>query len=295
MATIRTWTHDISKSPCPRPAETITETTTSTIHAPSSPSGKRRGSAPVCSRRCAIRRRRNISSWKCFPIRRGACTWGTCATTRSATSWRAFIACAARRSSIRWAGTRSGCRRRTRPSRPRSIRARGRCRTSDTCASSSCCSGFRTTGIARSRPASPNISCTSSASSSRCASAGSPIARRRSSTGVPSTRRCWRTSRSRMGCAGAAGSVVQQRELEQWFLKVTAYADELLADAHRLLEGKWADKVLRMQENWIGRSRRRAHQVPARRRIGGHRGLHDAARYVVRRDASCRSRPSIRW
>ena len=47
---------------------------------------------------------------------------------------------------------------------------------------------------------------------------------------------------------------MQQRELEQWFLKVTAYADELLADAHRLLEGKWADKVLRMQENWIGRS-----------------------------------------
>ncbi|HEX8954146.1 MAG TPA: leucine--tRNA ligase [Polyangia bacterium] len=49
-------------------------------------------------------------------------------------------------------------------------------------------------------------------------------------------------------------TVVQQRELEQWFLKVTAYADELLADAHRLLEGKWADKILRMQENWIGRS-----------------------------------------
>jgi leucyl-tRNA synthetase len=46
---------------------------------------------------------------------------------------------------------------------------------------------------------------------------------------------------------------VRQRELEQWFLKITDYADELLADVARL-EGKWPDKVLRMQENWIGRS-----------------------------------------
>ena len=61
-----------------------------------------------------------------------------------------------------------------------------------------------TTGIARSPPASPNTSCTSSASSSRCGSAGSPIARRRWSTGAPSTRRCWPTSRSRTACAGAA-------------------------------------------------------------------------------------------
>ncbi len=46
-------------------------------------------------------------------------------------------------------------------------------------------------------------------------------------------------------------SVVQQRELEQWFLKVTEYADRLLADASTI---KWPDKILRMQENWIGRS-----------------------------------------
>jgi leucyl-tRNA synthetase len=46
-------------------------------------------------------------------------------------------------------------------------------------------------------------------------------------------------------------SVVQQRELEQWFLKVTAYADQLLADMGQL---RWGDNVIRMQENWIGRS-----------------------------------------
>ncbi len=46
---------------------------------------------------------------------------------------------------------------------------------------------------------------------------------------------------------------VQQRALEQWFLKITDYADELLKDTYAL-EGGWPEKVLTMQRNWIGRS-----------------------------------------
>ncbi len=46
---------------------------------------------------------------------------------------------------------------------------------------------------------------------------------------------------------------VEQRALEQWFLKTTAYAEELLNDM-REIEAGWPERVLTMQRNWIGRS-----------------------------------------
>jgi leucyl-tRNA synthetase len=46
---------------------------------------------------------------------------------------------------------------------------------------------------------------------------------------------------------------VEQRALEQWFLKITAYADQLLDDMAGLESG-WPERVLTMQRNWIGRS-----------------------------------------
>ncbi|BBB92740.1 MAG TPA: leucine--tRNA ligase [Methylomusa anaerophila] len=53
--------------------------------------------------------------------------------------------------------------------------------------------------------------------------------------------RCWRCD-----------SVVVKKDLEQWFLKITEYADRLLADLSEL-KG-WPERVKIMQENWIGRS-----------------------------------------
>jgi leucyl-tRNA synthetase len=54
--------------------------------------------------------------------------------------------------------------------------------------------------------------------------------------------RCWR-----------CGTEVVQQELDQWFLKITDYAEELLS-GHDILNAGWPEPVLTMQKNWIGKS-----------------------------------------
>ncbi len=53
---------------------------------------------------------------------------------------------------------------------------------------------------------------------------------------------CWRHEDTAVG----------EKELEQWFLRITDYADQLLEDVGKLK--RWPEKVLTMQRNWIGRS-----------------------------------------
>lgn len=53
---------------------------------------------------------------------------------------------------------------------------------------------------------------------------------------------CWRCD-----------SLVEQKELTQWFLRITDYAQELLDDLAQLEQG-WPERVLTMQRNWIGKS-----------------------------------------
>ena len=53
---------------------------------------------------------------------------------------------------------------------------------------------------------------------------------------------CWRCD-----------SVVEQKDLTQWFVRITDYAEELLRDLAKLENG-WPERVLSMQKNWIGKS-----------------------------------------
>lgn len=55
------------------------------------------------------------------------------------------------------------------------------------------------------------------------------------------------------GLCERCDSAVTKKKLNQWYFKITDYADRLLDDMEQL-EGKWPDKVLTMQRNWIGRS-----------------------------------------
>jgi leucyl-tRNA synthetase len=55
------------------------------------------------------------------------------------------------------------------------------------------------------------------------------------------------------GLCERCDSTVTKKKLNQWYFKITDYADRLLDDMAQL-EGKWPDKVLTMQRNWIGRS-----------------------------------------
>jgi leucyl-tRNA synthetase len=69
-----------------------------------------------------------------------------------------------------------------------------------------------------------------------CPSCGTVLANEQVENG-----QCWR-----------CGSVVQHKELEQWFFKITAYAEELLSSMDKL--SGWPERVLTMQRNWIGKS-----------------------------------------
>ena len=55
------------------------------------------------------------------------------------------------------------------------------------------------------------------------------------------------------GACERCGTQVTKRQLTQWYFKITEYADRLLAGMDEL-EGRWPERVLTMQRNWIGRS-----------------------------------------
>ena len=96
------------------------------------------------------------------------------------------------------------------------------------------------------------------------------------------------------GACWRCGTTVVARDLEQWFFRITAYADELLKGLETLTE--WPEKVVVMQRNWIGRSEGARVKFPVAGRDDGARSRSSrraSTRSTARR--SCCSRPSIRW
>ena len=120
-----------------------------------------------------------------------------------------------------------------------------------------------------------------SGSSCSSSSAASPTARRRRSTGVRTTQTVLANEQVIDGRCERCGHEVEVRQLEQWFFRITDYADRLLDDLDTI---EWPEHVKTMQRNWIGRSE--GAEVTFRCEELGDRlpGLHDAARHALRRD-----------
>ena len=68
-----------------------------------------------------------------------------------------------------------------------------------------------------------------------------------------------------------SGALVERRKLNQWFLKITDFAEELLDGLDAL--DQWPDKVKLMQENWIGKSQGMQFRFALAAPIGGHDGF----------------------
>jgi len=68
-----------------------------------------------------------------------------------------------------------------------------------------------------------------------------------------------------------SGALVERRKLSQWFLKITDFADDLLAGLGTL--DQWPDKVKLMQENWIGKSQGLRFRFALDKAAGSHDGF----------------------
>ena len=66
------------------------------------------------------------------------------------------------------------------------------------------------------------------------------------------------------GRSWRSGALVEQRDLEQWFLRITHFKEALLRDLDKLgADDAWPERVLAMQKNWIGRSEGAYYRFPA--------------------------------
>ena len=83
------------------------------------------------------------------------------------------------------------------------------------------------------------------------------------------------------GLCDRCGSVIEERFMEQWMLRITDYAERLLSGLQDL---DWPSATVKRQEDWIGKSEGALIKFFIKRFGSKDRGLYHAARYAFRRD-----------
>ncbi|WP_045857160.1 leucine--tRNA ligase [Teredinibacter purpureus] len=73
------------------------------------------------------------------------------------------------------------------------------------------------------------------------------------------------------GCCWRCDTPVERKEIPQWFIRITDYAEELLADLDKL--PNWPEQVKTMQRNWIGKSRGVDMRFDLTETVAGHTGF----------------------
>ena len=277
------------------PAENIEETAVlvgsrsrSGARAALHPCGDRAALAAALGRRSRALRRRAALQRQAEILRardaavslRASCTWATCATTPSATRWRATCGCAATTCCTRWAGTPSVCRRKTPRSRTTRRRASGRSATSPPCGSRCSASASAMTGPTEITTCLPDyyrwnqwfflhmyergLAYRKKSKVNWCPQCATVLANEQVIDGY-----CWRHE----------DQIVEQRDLEQWFLRMTDYAQELLDGLDKL--PRWPEKVRTMQRTGSGAAKARRSSSPSMNRPTSRAMLRSCRRAVL--------------
>ncbi len=171
---------------------------------------------------------RNTTFLRCSPILRGASIWAMCATTRWATSSPAICAPRATTCCTRWAGTPSGCRRRTPPSSAASIPPSGPTTTSPPCAVSSRAWGCRSTGARELATCDLDYYHQQQKLFLDLLKAGLVDRKTRKVNWDPVDQTVLANEQVIDGRGWRSGALVEQREQPEWVFKITDYAQDLL-------------------------------------------------------------------
>ena len=210
---------------------------------PTSTPGRSRTTRPIPSR--------STTCSRCCRTPAASRTSGTSRTMPSATRSRISSDVTVTACCTRWATTRSACRPRTTRSRPASTRASPPRHRSPSSGATSATGASRSTGRASSAPTSRAYYRWTQWIFLRLYERGLAYRKEAAVKWCPNDQTVLANEQVIDGRCERCGFVVEVRQLEQWFFRITDYADRLLADMKTI---EWPPHVVTMQENWIGRS-----------------------------------------